>query len=192
MSTEQISLRYREGQFTPSETAAVTGTPLHLQRDWRSQGLLRAREGGRASFTPRELAEMRLMMRLRGLGVSLPDARRAAVEAAPGVVFIALAEHRGRTLVVDGTPAEGAAYIDTLEKAGDQAYMLILAELEGMNQVFRHAVIEDGECRLLHALTEDAADETVEAAGLVNLWAVASAIAKALPRPLFTLVIPKQ
>ena len=84
MSTTQISLRYREGQFTPSETAAITGTPLHLQRDWRSQGLLRARQGGRASFTPRELAEMRLMMRLRGLGVSLSDAKRAAVEAAPG------------------------------------------------------------------------------------------------------------
>ena len=109
MSSAQISLRSREGQFTPSETAAITGTPLHLQRDWRSQGLLRARQGGRASFTPRELAEMRLMMRLRGLGVSLPDAKRAAVEAAPGVVFIALAHHRDQTLTVEGTAAEAAA-----------------------------------------------------------------------------------
>ncbi|UQV19364.1 helix-turn-helix domain-containing protein [Brevundimonas albigilva] len=192
MSTAQISLRYREGQFTPSETAAITGTPLHLQRDWRSQGLLRARQGGRASFTPRELAEMRLMMRLRGLGVSLPDARRAAVEAAPGVVFIALAHHQDQTLTVEGTAAEATAYIDSLEQAGDHAYMLILAELEGMDQVYRHAVIEDGECRLLHALSEDAADEKIEAAGLINLWAVARAIAEALPRPLFTLVIPKR
>lgn len=192
MSTAQISLRYREGQFTPSETAAITGTPLHLQRDWRSQGLLRARQGGRASFTPRELAEMRLMMRLRGLGVSLPDARRAAVEAAPGVIFISLAEHRNQTLAVEGTAADAAAYIDSLERAGDHAYMLTLAELEGMGQVYRHAVIEDGECRLLHALNEDAADETVEAAGLINLWAVASAIAKATPRPFFTLVVPKR
>ncbi|MCV0414936.1 MAG: helix-turn-helix domain-containing protein [Brevundimonas sp.] len=192
MSTAQISLRYREGQFTPSETAAITGTPLHLQRDWRSQGLLRARQGGRASFTPRELAEMRLMMRLRGLGVSLPDARRAAVEAAPGVVFVALAQYRDQALTVEGTAAEAAAYIDSLERTGDQSYMLILAELEGMDQVYRHAVIEDGECRLLHALSEDAADEKVEAAGLINLWAVARAIAEALPRPLFTLVIPKR
>jgi DNA-binding transcriptional MerR regulator len=192
MSTTQISLRYREGQFTPSETAAITGTPLHLQRDWRSQGLLRARQGGRASFTPRELAEMRLMMRLRGLGVSLSDAKRAAVEAAPGVVFIALAEYRDQALAVDGAAAEAAAYINSLERAGDQAYLLILAELEGMGEVYRHAVIENGECRLLHALSEDAADETVEAAGLINFWAVAGAIAKALPRPLFTLAIPKR
>lgn len=192
MSSTQISLRYREGQFTPSETAAITGTPLHLQRDWRSQGLLRPRQGGRASFTPRELAEMRLMMRLRGLGVSLPNARRAAVEAAPGVVFAALADHRKRTLAVDGTADEAAAYLDALERAGDHAYLLILAELEDMSQVYRHAVIEDGECRLLHALSEDAADETVEAAGLINLLAVAAVIAKTAPRPLFTLVIPKR
>lgn len=192
MSSAEISLRYREGQFTPSETAAITGTPLHLQRDWRSQGLLRAREGGRASFTPRELAEMRLMMRLRSLGVPLPDARRAAVEAAPGVVFSALAEHQKQTLAVEGTAAEATAYIDSLERAGDQSYMLILAEIDDMAQVYRHAFIEDGECRLLHALNEDAADETIEAAGLINLWAVAAAIAKAAPRPLFTLVAPKR
>lgn len=192
MSSAHISLRYREGQFTPSETAAITGIPLHLQRDWRSQGLLRAREGGRASFTPRELAEMRLMMRLRGLGVSLADARRAALEAAPGVIFAALADHPSRTLTADGTAEESAAYIKALERAGDQDYLLILAELESMNQVYRHAFIEDGECRLLHGLSEDAANETVEAAGLINLWAVAGAIAEATPRPLFTLVIPKR
>lgn len=40
-------------------------------------------------------------------------------------------------------------YITTLEDTGDQTYMLILAELDGMDQVYRHAVIEDGECRLL-------------------------------------------
>lgn len=192
MSSAQISLRYREGQFTPSEAAAITGTPLHLQRDWRSQGLLRAREGGRASFTPRELAEMRLMMRLRSLGVSLPDAKRAAVEAAPGVVFAALADHQPRTLAVDASKQEADAYIESLEKAGDHAYILTLAEIDGMGQVYRHALIEDGQCRLVHALSEDAADESFEAVGLINLWAVAAAIAKLAPRPLFTLVAPKR
>lgn len=192
MSSGQISLRYREAQFTPSETAAVTGTPLHLQRDWRSQGLLRAREGGRASFTPRELAKMRLMMRMRGLGVSLPDAKRAAEEAAPGVVYAALANHREKTLAVDGTAEEAAAYIQSLEKAGDHAYLLILAELEGMDQVYRHAVIEEGECRLVYDLSEGSTDESVEAAGLINLFAVAEAIAETTPRPLFTLVFPKR
>ncbi len=192
MSSAQISLRYREGQFTPSEAAAITGTPLHLQRDWRSQGLLRAREGGRASFTPRELAEMRLMMRLRSLGVSLPDAKRAAVEAAPGVVFFAVADHRHRTLAVEGTPEVADAYIASLEKAGDHAYLLMLADLKDMSQVYRHAFIEDGECRLLRALSEDAADESLEAVGLINLSAVAAAIAEVAPRPLFTLVAPKE
>lgn len=192
MSSAQISLRYRESHFSPSEAAAITDTPLHLQRDWRGQGLLRARQGGRASFTPRELAEMRLMMRMRGLGVSLPASRRAAVEAAPGVVFAALSEYQRRTLAVEGAGDEAAAYIRALEQTGDHAHLLILAELESMSQVYRHAVIENGECRLLHALSEDAADETVEAAGLINLWAVAAAIAHATPRPLFTLVPPKR
>ena len=44
-----FSLRYREGQFSPADAAAITGVALHLQRDWRSQGLLKAREGGRAT-----------------------------------------------------------------------------------------------------------------------------------------------
>ena len=87
---------------------------------------------------------------------------------------------------------EAAAYIEALERASDHNYLLILVEIEDMTQVYRHAVIEDGECRLLHALSEDAADETVEAAGLINLWAVAGAIADATPRPLFTLIIPKR
>lgn len=191
MSRSEIGLRYREEQFTPAEAAAITDTPLHLQRDWRSQGLLRARQGGRASFTPRELAEMRLMMRLRGLGVSLPDARRAAVEAAPGVVFVALADHRSRTLAVEGAAEGAAAFIESLERAGDETYLLILAELKNMGQVYRHAFIEDGECRLVSDLSEGAADETVEAVGMINLWAVAGAIASAAPRPLFTLVATK-
>ena len=132
------------------------------------------------------------MMRLRSLGVSLPDAKRAAVEAAPGVVFYALSAHGQRTLGVDGPADKTAAYIASLEHSSDAAYILTLAELDGMNQVFRHAFIENGECRLLHALNEDAADESLEAVGLINLCAVAAAIAEATPRPLFTLVMPKR
>lgn len=36
----------------------------------------------------------------------------------------------------------------------------------------------------------DAADEIIEAAGLINLSAVAATIAKSAPRPLFTLIPP--
>ena len=64
---------HRQDEFTPSEAAAITGLSLTLQRDWRSQGHLRPRTSGRAIFSPRELAEMRMMMKLRGLGLPLPD-----------------------------------------------------------------------------------------------------------------------
>jgi len=60
-----------------------------------------------------------------------------------------------------------------------------------MKQVFRHALIENGECFLLKALGEDAVGEDVEVAGLINLWAVARSIVEAAPRPLFTLVVPR-
>lgn len=192
MSSAPVAIRFREAQFTPAEAAAITDVPLHLQRDWRSQELLRAREGGRASFAPRDLAEMRVMMRLRGLGLPLKVARRVAVDAAPGVIFAALGDHRDRTVAVEAAPAEAASYVAALEDAGDHAYLLVMAELDSLRSAHRHVFVEDGECRFVSSLTEGAADETQEAAGLVNLWAVAAAIARLTPRPLFTLIPPRR
>lgn len=187
----ELGLRYREGQFTPSEAAAITGLSLHLQRDWRSQGLLRAREGGRASFSPRDLAEMRVMVRLRSLGLSLPHAKEVAEQAAPSVVQVALADHRDKTLAVDGPQNRVAQFIDLLERETDGGYLLVLSEVAGPGEVYRDALVIDGQCELVHALDEHILDEETEVAGVVNLWAVAQAIARAAPRPLFTLVMPR-
>lgn len=186
-----FSLRYREGQFSPADAAAITGAALHLQRDWRSQGLLKAREGGRASFTPRELAEMRLMVKLRGLGLPLPEARKAAEEAAPGVIFAALANHPEKALAVDGPADVAGAYIKSLEDKSDEGYLQVLSDLPATERGYRFAVIEEGRCSLLKELNDDTVDNVVEVAGLINLWAVARAIAEAAPRPLFTLVVPR-
>ncbi len=186
----ELSLRYRDGQFTPSEAMTITGVPLHLQRDWRSQGLLKARESGRASFSPRELAEMRVMMKLRALGLPLAEAKKVAEDAAPGVVYAALANHPDRALVVDAPRDIAGKYLKALEQA-DDGYLLALSDLGSNEQVFRHALIQNGECRLLYALDENAVGDDVEVAGLVNFFGIAKEIVASAPRPLFTLVVPK-
>lgn len=186
-----LRLRYRDGQFSPSEAAAITGVALHLQRDWRSQGLLQAREGGRASFSPRELAEMRVMVKLRGLGLPLPEARTAAEEAAPGVIFAALANHPKRALAVDAPPDQAADYLKMLEQESNAGYLQTLADLPVMKDAYRYALIKDGECLLLHTLGEDVMGDEEEVAGLIHLNGIARAIVDAAPRPLFTLVVPR-
>ena len=185
-----LRLRYRDGQFTPSEAAAITGVPLHLQRDWRSQGLLRAREGGRASFSPRELAEMRLMMKLRALGLPLVEARKAAEDAAPGVIWSALMNHRDKALAVDAPDDLATEYLKALEE-NDDAYLVALADLPAGESGFRYALIQNGECLLLDDLDADTMRDDVEVASLINLFGVARAIVEAAMRPLFTLVVPK-
>lgn len=187
-----VALKYRETLFSPSEAAVITGLSLHLQRDWRSQGLLRAREGGRASFSPSELAEMRVMVRLRSLGLPLPQARLVAERAAPSVVYVALSEHSTAALSVEGPKENASKYLHSLDRATDGRYLLTLAEVASPKDVFRNAIVADGECRLEAALHEDVLNETTEVAGVVNLWAVAKAITLAIPRPLFTLVSPRE
>lgn len=187
----KYSLRYRETQFSPSEAAAITDVALHLQRDWRSQGLLKAREGGRASFTPRELAEMRLMVKLRAYGLSLADSRRVAEEAAPGVIFAALADRRSKALAVDAPENLATAYLEALERGSDDGYLALLSDLSESDRGYRYAVIENGRCSLLKELNDDAVDEDVEVAGVINLSAVARAMVEAAPRPLFTLLLPR-
>lgn len=187
----ELSLRYREGQFSPSEAAAITGVAVHLQRDWRSQGLLKAREGGRASFTPHELAEMRVMVKLRAYGLALPESRKVAKQAAAGVIFAALANHQEKALAVDAPREVAAEYLSALEKMSDDGYLAILSDLPEGDRGYRYAIIENGGCTLLKELKDEAVDDDVEVAGLINLSAVARAVVEAAPRPLFTLILPR-
>lgn len=134
---------------------------------------------------------MRLMVKLRALGLPLPESRMAAEGAAPGVVFAALANHQDKALAVDAPADVASAYLKSLEGKIDEGYLLILSDLPETKHVYRHALVENGECALLKKLDDDVMDENVEVAGLINLWAVARAIVEAAPRPLFTLVVPR-
>jgi DNA-binding transcriptional MerR regulator len=187
----ELGVRYREGQFSPSEAATISGLSLGLQRDWRSQRLLKERDGGQARFSPRELAEMRVMVKLRSLGVPLQACRSAADEAGAAVVFAALHNHLCDALRVEGPEEAAAELMNELEGSRGHQAMLALADLPSLDQAYRHALVENGRCFLVKALDDTTADERVEVAGLVNLWAVAEAIVKAAPRPLFTLLLPK-
>ncbi len=130
------------------------------------------------------------MVKLRGLGLPLPASRTIAEEAAPGVVFAALANHRDTALEVEAPPELASAYLQALEAETDAGYLLTLSDLPAVEGLYRHALIENGGCFLLRALGDDVMSEDVEAAGLINLWAVARAIVEAAPRPLFTVVVP--
>lgn len=186
----ELGVRYREEQFSPSEAATIAGLSLGLQRDWRSQRLLKERDGGQARFSPRELAEMRVMVKLRSLGVPLQDCRSVADEAGGTVVFAALHNHLRDALRVEGADEAVAKLMEELEGPSGHKAMLALADLGSVEQAYRHALVENGRCFLVNALDDTTADEHVEVAGLVNLWAVAEAIVKAAKRPLFTLLLP--
>jgi len=133
---------------------------------------------------------MRVMVKLRGLGLPLPESRKVAEAAAPSVVFKALADHREKTLGVDATPERAAEYLGMLEKETDGGYLYTLADLAIADGLFRHAFLESGKCSLIPTIDDDVMGEDIEAAGLVNLWASARVIAEAVPRPLFTLIMP--
>jgi hypothetical protein len=133
---------------------------------------------------------MRVMMKLRALGLPLAEARRAAEEAAPGVVWAALVNHRDKALAVDAPRDLATEYLKALEK-NDDAYLIALADFSPGEHGFHYALIENGQCLLLSTLDEDTMSEDVEVGGLINLWGVARAIVEAAMRPLFTLVVPK-
>jgi hypothetical protein len=92
---------------------------------------------------------------------------------------------------VDAEPDRAAAYRDALEAETGDGYLRMIADLTEMDQLYRHALIENGKCSLLPALSDDAVNEDEEAAAIIKLWAVAKTIAEAAPRPLFTLVVPR-
>ena len=107
-------LSYRQTQFTPAEVVAITGLTHALQRSWRSQGLLTARTTGHKRFEPVELAEIRIMVVLRSLGLGLQDCREAAEAAAPSVLFLALINQPHLSLGWDAESDRAGRYIDAL------------------------------------------------------------------------------
>ena len=183
-------LSYREGQFSPAEAAAIAGLSLTLQRDWRSQGHLRPRTSGQAKFSPRELAEMRIMVALRSLGLSLPDGRVIAEKAASSVLYMAL-DHSGALTVEPpdhGGAERGERYLKALDRGTDGRHLNQLSGLE--DAPYLYVLLQGRRGDLRHDLQEPALDPSVEAYGLVNLQATAVLLASNAKRSLFTLLVP--
>ena len=178
------SFAYREERFTPAEAAACTGLSLAMQRDWRRHGHLPARSGGTASFGPRELAEMRLMVLMRQMGLGPSKSRGLAQEAAPSLVWLILVDHPS-TWAVEG-PAETAAhYRDKLEALGDSH----LRSMAGLHDRVRlYGVAEGEEVDFVTQIAGEEFDNKHELITVLSLRAVAAAMAAALDRPLFTIL----
>lgn len=181
-------LSYKEAQFSPGEVTACTGLSLAMQRDWRSHGYLRPRTTGHARFSPREVAELRVMVLVRGRGVSLSESHSVAERAASSVLYIAVSQYRQMSLAVDADLERGGRYLDVLEKQMDEQ---LFYSISGADSGFYRYILEQGsECKLLPNLEHDAINNRVEASTFISLEAVAAALVEAAPRPLFTLVVP--
>jgi len=134
---------------------------------------------------------MRVMVKLRSVGISLADSRQVAEESAPGVVFAALLNHADKALGSDEDRDRAAAYRDALERESGDGYLRMIADLTEADPFYHYALIDNGKCSLLPELKDDAVSDDEEASAFVNLWAIAKTIATAAPRPLFTLLVPR-
>lgn len=152
--------------------------------------MLPTRTTGKASFPARELAKMRVMMKLRELGLPLKEAHRNAEIAAASVVYAALHQNPASTIGVEGPGDLSARYLDEVAGADSDAFST-LADVLDLLEFYQHAIIQNGQCDLVPALHEHILDETAEVAGIINLSAVATSLTNRLPRPFFVLTMPK-
>ena len=153
-----------------------------MQRSWRSQGLLTAWTNGHKRFEPFELGEIRIMVVLRSLGLGLQDCRKAAEAAAPGVLFLALTIQPQLSVGVDAETDRAGRYMDALGREEDQRRQLMMSGAGSERSTY---------VELLPDPVGLAARRTTEAFIVVDLEVVASSLATAAGRPLFTLVAPK-
>ncbi len=132
---------------------------------------------------------MRVMVKLRSLGLSLSKSQEIAQEAAPSVIYIALDSHEEKSLTVDADAARSARYPKALADATNSRFAYTLADLPPPS-FYHYGLLHQGECELLYTIDDDVVTDDIEASGLINLWASAAAIVAAQPRPLFTLIAP--
>jgi hypothetical protein len=139
-------------------------------------------------FTPRELAELSIMLELRNLGVPLATSHAVAEKAAPGLLLTALQSH-AEALAVQGPPDMRAEYLAKLEKQTDGGYLATLADIADLREMFRFALVMRGECDLLHSVNDDMMDGE-KGANLLNLFAMVTALVETAQPPPFTLITP--
>ena len=186
MSRDKLaSISYREGLFTPAQAAACTGLSPAMQRNWRQAGHIAARTTEMALFSPRDLAAIRIMVVLRGVGLGPALSRSIAEQAAPSVIFMALGDYPSTWTVV-GDAEQAAAYRERLE-LGDQ-HLRVMAGLTGPD--FTYGVARGKAVHLVSEINDEAFDADDEVESVIKLRVVAKRIALAATQPLMTLLLP--
>jgi hypothetical protein len=181
------SFAFREERFTPAEAAACTGLTTTMQRDWRRHGLLPTRLGSPGSFTPLDLAEIRLMLQMRQLGLERSVSRPFAQVAAPMVLFFALADWP-QSWAVDGAEEAAKTFRTHLEKRGDSHLRTLAGLTSGL---CRYGIGRDDSIEFVPSLSDELDGDAEEVTRILNLQAVAGRIVEAAQRPLFTIVAPE-
>lgn len=179
------TLTFREERFSPAELAACTGLSPSMQRDWRRHGHLRSEYRGSATFSARELAEVRLMVLMRQMGLGPSKSRSLADLVAPSVLWLALADWP-ESWAVDGRGGDVDAYRSSLEKLGDE-HLRLMAGLDG--PAYRFGTLAGDTVQFTPALDQDELGQD-EITSIVNLDAVAARIVAAAGRPFFTIIAP--
>jgi len=127
----------RDAKFSSAECEAISGVSQELQRNWRRRGYLGLKAGGRAEYTPHDLAALRVMKLLSELMVGPALSARAAATAAPHIVWHALV-NSPTAWQISGDRRRAAVLRKRLELVGHQHFDE-MARLTG--EQFRFCVV---------------------------------------------------
>jgi hypothetical protein len=183
MNTDLVIL---EELFPLSEADACAGLVLPVQQDWLGHGRQFALSAGDA-VTAHQLVEARLMLAMGRMGLSPSLSRALALKAAPSVLWIALTDWPG-TWVVEGPPGLARAYLDHLERLGDDPLQQMAgAATDGF---FRYGIARDQDVEFVSTLSSEDLDDGPEIGAVLSLPAVARDLVRSTQRPLFTIIAP--
>ena len=184
-----MRLSYFEGQFSPAEAAACTGLPLTLQRDWRALGLLTSNEGGHARFKPHELAVMKIMVRLRRHGFKPAESHAVAMRFAPVLLYHCLDKPKG--LALDDNGQRGRRYLVKVASETENNFRFELVDADSKSAGLYLWMPQDSEPEILFNLDRIGHDNNLEEVSYLSFLGMSTKLVENLPRPLFTLKVPK-
>jgi hypothetical protein len=185
-----VALSFREELFSPSEAARCTDLSITMQRDWRRQGHLAGRaEGGSATsylFRPRELAEMRLLVKLRLLGLGPSEGAVIAKQLAPTVLYLALRDHE-KTWRIEADQERGLAYKHSMRTNWDT----VLRMMAGVNSKTYPSILRsDSHLQIIEETGNASHYPDSEVTGWLDCLNVANKLAQFSSKPLYTILVP--
>ena len=168
---------FREELFSPRQAERCTGLSLAMQRDWRRAEHLKQRPGV-TYFTPQEMAEVRLMLRLRQLGMAPSVARPIAEQVAPSVIY--------QTVVLGTLVASVLPDIGSVRDARDD-WTKAARLISGVQTIYKYGVLTNETFELVEDGKSVDLDIENEVVAVVNFFSVAAALRFSAGRPLFSL-----